>query len=115
MSAARWERLRAALGDDGLAAVVSEKRYTEDRSGRVHHGVSRSITLRPASGWVIQISDSWWSKNPQAWLGWVVDLSGPDSITRGLSRGLKRPAEVVAAVRLHLGMVMPDPQAEVTR
>lgn len=114
MSAERWARLRAALEDDGLAAVVREKRYVEDRFGCIHHGVSRSITLRPATGWLIQITDGWWSKNPQAWLGWVVDLSGPDSITRGLSRGMKRPAEVVAAVRLHLDTVTPDVQREVT-
>ena len=108
MSAQRWERLRLALEEDDVEAAVVAKAYTEDRHGRVDHGVSRSITLRPASGWLIEVEDRWWSKNPDTWLGWVVTLSGPDSLTRGQTRPLKRRAEVVAAVRLYTEAV-PSP------
>lgn len=109
MSAQRWERLRATLQESGFEAVVFERAYAEDRRGRVAHGVSRSITLRPAQGWVVEVSDSWWSKNADVWLGWVVEVSDPESIGRGQTRALKSRAEVVAAVRLYVEAMLAGP------
>lgn len=105
MSAARWQRLCEALEADGVPAQVATMPYSQERRGRVHHGVSRSVTLHLGAGWVLSVVDTWWSKNPDTWLGWVVELSGPDSITRGQTRTMKRVAEVVAAVRLYTEQV----------
>ncbi len=109
MSVQRWERLRATLQESEFEAVVFEQVYAEDRRGTVAHGVSRSMTLRPARGWVVEVNDSWWSKNSDVWLGWVVTVSDPESIVRGQTRTMKRRTEVAAAVRLYVEGVSAGP------
>lgn len=116
MSAQRWQRLRVALQEAGLEALIFETVLAEGRRGRAQHGVSRSITLRPAPGWLVEVSDLWWSKSPDAWLGWQVAVSDPQGIVRGQTRALKRHTEVLAAVRLYVeGLAGVAPAPEVAR
>ena len=51
---------------------------------------------------VLEVSDLWWSRNAEVWLGWVVTVSDHEAIVRGQSRALKRRMEVAAAVRLYV-------------
>jgi len=99
MSAERWNRLAADLAAAGVEVVrVDERAYSESNYGRVRHGVSRSITIRRADGWLVEINDSWWHKNDAVWTGYTVTASDRGSITRSVRRGMKRRSEVVAAV-----------------
>lgn len=102
MSAARWARLAATLAEAGHAVTVDERPYSELVYGRVQHGVSRSVTMRLDDGYLVEIGDAWWRKNPDVWIGWQVDLVAADGIViRSFPRTKKRGevAGRVAAAR----------------
>lgn len=103
----RWDRLAADLAAGiGAEVRVDEKPYTEAYYGRVRQGVSRSITVRLPSGGLVEVRDGWWRKNPDVWIGWRVEVSGPDSITRRTWPNTKKRSEVVAAVRDALALTV---------
>lgn len=65
----RWCRLQDTLA---RKAGVSAKIDSRPHPG----GVSHSITIRRDDGATVTISDKWWRKNPQVWIGWDVALEG---------------------------------------
>ena len=97
MSAARWDRLVQDLAAAGVNAKVTSKAYCEDRRGRVHNGVSRSIVIR-IDACVVEIGDRWWSKNPDIWVGWEVSLIDAADIVIARERWTKTRSDVVASV-----------------
>lgn len=98
MTASRWERLRLDLAAVGIEAKVSERQYAEEVLGRVKHGVSRSIVLRRDDG-VVEVSDTWWPKNPDMWTGWLVTQGDREGITLRRSGRMKHRQAVVNVVR----------------
>src|SRR5689334_10498001 len=111
MSAARWNLLVESLGRAGVEAKVDEKSYAQTERGRVVHGVSRSITLRTATGGLVQVGDKWWSKNPNYWLGYEVVMSNADDIVTASLRATKVRSHVVDHVLdlLAVGAVTSSP------
>jgi hypothetical protein len=103
MSRARWDRLAADLAAAGIEARVDELPYTEELRGRRVSGVTRSITLRHPAGGLVEVSDQWWARNPDTWLGWTVTREGADSIIRAEQRRLTKRSLVLAAVKSMLG------------
>lgn len=69
----RWQRLAVTLAEHGVDAAVDERPYPG--------GVTRSIVIRRPNGGVVEISDQWWSKNVDVWIGYGVYKVGRDDIT----------------------------------
>ena len=87
----RWEHLLVSLGEAGSAARVGI------RDGI--NGTSRTITLRQPNGCFVVISDRWWHKNPDIWVGWEVWVEDTDSLAVRDYRWTKKRSEVVANVQ----------------
>jgi len=91
MSEVRWARLAESLAAVGVAARVDVTPYPG--------GVNRSVTLKAGNS-LIEVSDAWWRKNPDIWIGWQVHIEGrQDSIVKRTWPVTKKRSEVVAAVR----------------
>jgi hypothetical protein len=95
---ARWERLRAQLAEAGVDVAVDARSYSEAVFGRVRFGTSYSARLILADGRHVTISDRWWRKNPDVWIGWEVALEGADDLVKRTWPLTKKRGEVVAAV-----------------
>lgn len=98
MSGARWRILVAELAAAGVDATLDEYAYSETRYGRVHHGITRSITLRLADGGLLGVHDKWARFNADIWLGWQVHTENADGFTTRSWPFTKDRGEVVAAV-----------------
>jgi hypothetical protein len=99
MTDGRWDRLAADLTAAGLDATIDAKPYQEIYLGRVRSGVTRSITFQLPGKGLVTVSDAWWSKNPEIWLGWEVTAEDTGSIVQGRPAHSKKRGETVAAVR----------------
>lgn len=100
MADGRWDRLAADLMAAGIEGRLDEKPYTEMRRGRPHSGIARSITVKVPGRGLVTVSDRYWTKNPDLWLGWTVCAEGTDSITVGRpSSPIKNRGSVVNDVR----------------
>jgi len=97
MSGARWRILVRELADAGVDVTLDEYAYSEDRYGRVHHGVTRSITLRLADGGLLGVHDKWARFNADIWLGWQVHTENADGITTRSWPFTKDRRDVIAA------------------
>lgn len=96
----RWDRLAQALKDAGFEGRLDRKPYTEQYRGRVRSGLSCSITITVPGKGLITVSDKYYAKNLDVWLGWTVCAEGLDSITRGRdSYAIKNRSSVVNDVR----------------
>ena len=98
MSAERWERLRAQLAEAGVDVRVDARSYAEAVYGRPRFGSSYSARAILPDGRHVTISDRWWRKNPDVWIGYEVVLEGADSIVRRTWPLSKKRSEVVATV-----------------
>jgi hypothetical protein len=99
----RWDRLAADLTAAGTPAEVDEQPYFESVRGRGHSGIARSITVQVPGKGSVTITDKWWAKNTEIWLGWTVYAEGLDSIIVGRpSWGSKKRGETVTAVKAAL-------------
>ena len=78
----------------GVESSVNERPYLG--------GTSRQIVLRGPLG-VVTVMDQSWRKNRDVWIGWEVDLEGPDGLTVRTWPITKKRAEVAAAVQEALG------------
>jgi len=94
----RWDILASALTTAGIKVKVDERPYSESVCGRVTHGVTRSITFRRADGQLVEINDTWWSKNTDHWTGYSVTVSDDYDIVRSQVRGIRRRSKVVESV-----------------
>lgn len=100
MPESRWDRLAADLRDAGFEPRLDERPYSETYRGRPRHGVSRSITFMIPGLGTVTVSDKWWSKNPDTWLGWTVCAEDREGITIGQpSWGNKNRSATVHEVR----------------
>lgn len=99
MTSPRWDKLAADLTAAGFTAKVDERPYSEIDRGRVRSGVSRSITVSVPGKGLVTVSDSWWHKNPEIWLGWEITAEDAESIVQGRPVHSKKRGEVVTAVR----------------
>jgi len=96
----RWDRLAADLTAAGLDATIDAKTYQESYRGRVVRGVSRSITIQVPGKGLVTVSDKYWVKNLDVWLGWTVCAEDAEGITLGRpSWASKKRSETVTAVR----------------
>lgn len=77
----RWDRLAADLNAAGIAASVERWPYTQERYGRIEHGVSKRIYLNHPDGGLVTVSDKYGRGGK--WYGWTVTREGADSITIG--------------------------------
>jgi len=98
MSGARWRILVAELAAAGVDVTLDEHAYSEDRYGRVHHDVTRSITLHLTDGGQLGIHDKWARFNADIWLGWQVHTENANSITTRSYPFTKDRSDVIAAV-----------------
>lgn len=100
MSAARWDRVAAAITEGaGLTDVkVNSRAYQEMVYGRARFGTSYGIDYRLPSGDHVQVRDCWWRKNPDYWIGYQVELCDREGMIRRTWPLTKKRGEVVAAV-----------------
>lgn len=91
MSAARWDRLAAALHAGGVDADVEASPYPG--------GITRSITLLQPGRGLVHIRDSWWRKNPDIWVGYTVTAEDADGIVIRQWPATKKRSETVGACR----------------
>lgn len=97
-TSSRWDTLASALTAAGIEVKVDARPYSESVRGRVKHGVTRSITFRRADGWLVEINDTWWSKNADRWTGYSVTISDDHDILRSQWRAIRRRSDVVKSV-----------------
>lgn len=101
MAETRWDRLAADLKAAGFEITVDARAYQGDRPGK--GGITRSITLLVPGKGLVQISDAWWRKNPEIWIGWEVSASNADDIViTGRPKLSKKRSETVAAFKAAL-------------
>lgn len=98
MTAARWDRLAADLAAAGVPVTVDARPYAEAVFGRVQHGTTRSVSLALKGGRRLTVSDRWWRKNPDVWIGWEVYTERADGIAERPAPLTKKRPEVVEAV-----------------
>jgi len=99
----RWDRLAADLTEAGFNAKVDAKPYQDIYLGRPRCGFTRSITLRVPGRGLVEISDKWWVKNPDIWVGWTVNAENTESFLVGCApRASKNRRETVTAVKAAL-------------
>lgn len=92
MSEGRWDRLAADLKTAGFDVKVDTLPYPG--------GISRSITVIIPGKGLVAITDAWWRKNLDVWIGWQVTAENTGSIIIGRpSRTSKKRSETVAAFR----------------
>lgn len=99
MSSERWSRLQKTLADAGITIEVDSRGYQEMSRGRVQNGRSYSARIVLEDGRHITITDKWWRKNTDVWIGWAVieeDTLGYIARQRPLT---KKRSEVVSSVQ----------------
>lgn len=96
MSERRWGRLAASLEAAGIPTSVRARPYPG--------GVTREIFFRRPDGSTVEVSDQWWRKNLDVWIGYEVHVADRAGTVIRSWRPTKKRSEVVAAVRsaLHL-------------
>jgi hypothetical protein len=92
----RWDRLSADLKAAGIDCTLYR------RTGQYGCGPKAEITITEGDRKVV-ISDKWWNKNIDVWVGWQVFAEDHEGITLGRpSRWTKKRSETVANVRTAL-------------
>jgi hypothetical protein len=99
MADPRWDRLIQSLAEAGIEAKLTERDYVQDGpwGQGIRYGVSRSIIIRTPTG-AVEISDRWWRKNRDVWIGWDVTREDRQGIVKRQWGPTKKRAEVRSAV-----------------
>jgi hypothetical protein len=99
-SAAGWQRLADDIRAAGFEVTVTERPYSEERYGKIEHGVSRSIHMqvRNESGaflGTVEVADKYGRMGK--WYGWSVIAQGPEFVIGRPTYAVTNRPQVVAS------------------